>query len=95
MIQVDGVVIASAGYTFFSSSLASAALFVLRRDPSAFASGYGSGSSGVGQNILHVHTSALSNHDHLAKEVSVLVHRFFDSLVDRDSSEGVVGVNLN
>ena len=32
--QVDGVGIASAGDTFFSSSLASAALFVFRRDPS-------------------------------------------------------------
>ena len=47
MIHVDGVGIASAGETFFSSSLASAAaLFVFRRDPSAFASAYGSGPSG-------------------------------------------------
>ena len=42
----DGVWIASAGYTFFSSSVASAALFVFRRDPSAFASAHGSGPSG-------------------------------------------------
>ena len=36
MILVDGVRIASAGDTFFSSSMASAALFVFRRDPPAF-----------------------------------------------------------
>ena len=46
MIHVDGVVTASAGDTFFSSSLASAAIFVFRRDPSAFASAHGSGPSG-------------------------------------------------
>ena len=41
MILVDGVGIASAGDTFFSSSLASAALFVFRRDPR-----WGHGASG-------------------------------------------------
>ena len=46
MIQVDGVVIASAGDTFFSISLASAALFVFHRNPSAFATFHSSGSSG-------------------------------------------------
>ena len=70
MIQVDGVGIVSAGDTFFSNSLANAALFVFRRDPSAFASVHGSGPSG-GQDILHVYTSALSYQDHLAEEVSV------------------------
>ena len=70
MIQVDGVGIVSAGDTFFSNSLANAALFVFRRDPSAFASAHGSGPSG-GQDILHVYTSALSYQDHLAEEVSV------------------------
>ena len=43
---VGGVRIASAGNTVFSSSVASAALFVFRRDPSAFASAHGSGPSG-------------------------------------------------
>ena len=46
MIQVDGVVIASAGYTFFSISLASAALFVFHRNPSEFATVHSTGSSG-------------------------------------------------
>ena len=46
MIQVDGVGIVSAGDTFFSNSLANAALFVFRRDPSAFASVHGSGPCG-------------------------------------------------
>ena len=68
MIQVDGVGIVSAGDTFFSNSLANAALFVFRRDPSAFASVHGSGPSG-GEDILHVYTSALSYQDHLAEEV--------------------------
>ena len=45
MRQVDGVRIASAGDTFFSSSVASAVLFVFRRDPYAFASAHGSGPS--------------------------------------------------
>ena len=45
MIHVDGVGIASAGDTFFSISLASAALFVSHRKPSAFASAHGSGPS--------------------------------------------------
>ena len=48
MIQVDGVGIVSAGDTFFSNSLANAALFVFRRDPFAFASVHGSGPSGGG-----------------------------------------------
>ena len=48
MIQVDGVGIVSAGDTFFSNSLANVALFVFRRDPSAFASVHGSGPSGGG-----------------------------------------------
>ena len=46
MMQVDGVRIASAEDTFFSSSVASAALFVFRRNPSAFACAHGSGPSG-------------------------------------------------
>ena len=49
MMLVDVVGIASAGVTFFSSSVASAALFVFRsfrRDPSVFASAHGSGPSG-------------------------------------------------
>ena len=73
MIQVDGVGILSAGDTFFSNSLTNAALFVFRRDPSAFASVHGSGPSegGRDQDILHVYTSALSYQDHLAEEVSV------------------------
>ena len=46
MMQVDGVRITSAaGDTFFASSVASAALCVCRRDPSAFASAHGSGPS--------------------------------------------------
>ena len=54
MIQVDGVGIVSAGDTFFSNSLANAALFVFRRDPFAFASVHGSvPSGGGGQDILH------------------------------------------
>ena len=44
MMHVDWVRIASAGDTFFARSVASAALFVFRRDPSAFASAHGSGS---------------------------------------------------
>ena len=48
MIQVDGVRIVSEGDTFFSNSLANVALFVFRRDPSAFASVHGSGPSGGG-----------------------------------------------
>ena len=49
MMQVDGVRITSAGDTFFASSVASAALFVCRRDPSAFVSAHGSGTvSGPG-----------------------------------------------
>ena len=72
MIQVDGVGIVSSGDTLLSNSLANAALFVFRRDPSAFASVHGSGPSwGGGQEILHVYTSALSYQDHLAEEVSV------------------------
>ena len=47
--HVDGVRIASAGDTFFSSSMESAALFVFRRDPSAFACVHGSGPSGWDQ----------------------------------------------
>ena len=46
MMQVDRVRIASAGDTFFSSSVVSAALFVFPRDPSAFASAHDSGLSG-------------------------------------------------
>ena len=46
MMLVDVVGIASAGVTFFSSSVASAALFVFRRDPSVFASAHCSGPSG-------------------------------------------------
>ena len=46
IIQVDGGVIASAGDTFLSISLASAALFVFHRNPSAFATVHSSGSSG-------------------------------------------------
>ena len=47
MMQVDGARIASAGDTiFFSSFLVSAALFVFRRDPSAFANVHGNGPSG-------------------------------------------------
>ena len=46
MIQVDGVGIASGGYTFFPSSLANAALFFFHRDPSAFASAHGRGPVG-------------------------------------------------
>ena len=71
MIQVDGVGIVSAGDTFFSNSLANVALFLFRRDPSAFASVHGSGPSGGGGDILHVYTSALSYQDNLSEEVSV------------------------
>ena len=71
MIRVDGVVIASAGDTFSPSSLASAALFVFRRDPSAFAIALGSGPSVWARTSMNVHTSALSNQDHLVEEVSV------------------------
>ena len=46
MMQVDGVVIASAGDTVFSISLASAALFVFHRNPSAFSTVHSSGPSG-------------------------------------------------
>ena len=52
MIQVDGVGIVSAGDIFFSNSLANVALFVFRRDPSAFASVHGSGPSGGGEQCL-------------------------------------------
>ena len=52
MIQVDGVVIASAGDTLFSISLASAALFVFHRNPSAFATVHSSGSSGCARTSL-------------------------------------------
>ena len=54
MMQVDGVRIASAGDTFFSSSVASAALFVFRRDPSAFGSAHGSGPSGWARTSFNV-----------------------------------------
>ena len=50
MLQVDGVGIAYAGHTCFSSSMATTALFAFRRDPTAF---------GSAQDILHVYTSAL------------------------------------
>ena len=43
MMEVNGVGIASAGDTCFSSFLASAALFVFRKDQSSFASDHGSG----------------------------------------------------
>ena len=46
MMQLHGVRIASAGDNFFSSSVASEALFVFRRDPSTVASAHGSGPSG-------------------------------------------------
>ena len=46
MMQVGRVRIASAGDPFFSNSVASAALFVFRRDPSAFASAHDSGPRG-------------------------------------------------
>ena len=71
MIQVDGVGIVSAGDIFFSNSLANVALFVFRRDPSAFASVHGSGPSGGGEDILQVYISALSYQDNLSEEVSV------------------------
>ena len=71
MIQVGGVGIVSAGDTFFSSSLASVALFVVRMDPSEFAIAHGSGPRGWGHAIPHVHTSGLSYQDQLAKEVSI------------------------
>ena len=54
----------------FSSSVASAALFVFRRDPSAFASSW-QWAQWVGQDILHVYTYTLRYQDHLAEEVSV------------------------
>ena len=70
MIQVDGVWIVSAGDTFFSNSLANAAMFVFRRDPYAFARVHGSGPSGGPAHPSCLH-SALSYQDHLAGEVSV------------------------
>ena len=60
MIQVDGVGIVSAGDTFFSNSLATVALFVFRRDPSAFASVHGSGPSVHGSGSMAVGTLLLS-----------------------------------
>ena len=57
MLQVDGVGITSARDTFPSSSLVNAALFVFRRDSSAFASAHGSGHSGH-QSCSHFCSSA-------------------------------------
>ena len=72
MIQVDGVGVVSAGDTFFSNSLANAALFVFRRDPSALILPVSMAVGPVvGQDIIHIYTSALSYQDHLAEEVSV------------------------
>ena len=70
MIQVDRVGIASAGDTLFTSFLASAAVFVFRRYPSAFVSAHCRGLCGLGR-TLHVYTCVLSYQDHLAEEVSV------------------------
>ena len=61
MMQVDGSGISSAGETFLSNSLASAALFIFRKDPSAFASAHDRGPS------VRSRTSTLSNKDHVAK----------------------------
>ena len=57
LMQVGGVQIASAGDTFFSSSVARAALFVCRREPSAFASIHGSEPSGWVRSTFISHRS--------------------------------------
>ena len=76
MIQVGGVGMASAGDTFFSSSLASAALFVFSEGPICICQCPWQWAQWVGKDILHVHTSALSHQDHLAKEVSVCLQNY-------------------
>ena len=52
MIHAESSRIASAGATVYSNSLANAALFVLNRDPSGFASDHGSGLSGCARTSL-------------------------------------------
>ena len=78
MMEADGVGMCSAGNTFFSSSLASATLFVFRKDPSAFANAHGSGPMGAQEHpscspscILYVLLPAFSHQDYVTEQVIV------------------------
>ena len=77
LIHADGSGMVPAGVTFFSSSLASAALFVLRRDPSLFASAHSSGLSGCARTTLMImypnRSLSICFQDHLLSFVFVCI----------------------